>query len=94
MSEQVGIDAGCEKEEQSVELRELERRVRRDLSLIAHPQMPWLVPRKDPFGADALDVLIVGAGQSGTALAFGLMRSQVRNILVVDRAPYGREGRG
>ena len=78
--------------EHSAELIELERRVAHDLSLIAHPRMPWLVPRRDPNGQDALDVLIVGAGQSGTAIAFGLMRSQVSNILVVDRAPYGREG--
>ncbi len=70
----------------------LERRVQRDLALIAHPHMPWLVPHKDPAGRDALDVLIVGAGQSGLATAFGLMRSRVDNILVVDRAPYGREG--
>ncbi|GBR68621.1 oxidoreductase [Gluconobacter kanchanaburiensis NBRC 103587] len=39
-----------------------------------------------------LDVLIVGGGQSGLAAAFGLMRDEVRNILVVDQAPRGLEG--
>ena len=45
-----------------------------------------------PDGKPALDVLIVGAGQSGLAIAFALMRAQVDNILVIDRAEYGREG--
>ena len=37
-------------------------------------------------------VLIVGAGQSGLATAFGLMRSQVTNILVLDKSAEGQEG--
>ena len=37
-------------------------------------------------------MLIVGAGQSGLVTAFGLMRERVRNILVIDRAPEGKEG--
>jgi cation diffusion facilitator CzcD-associated flavoprotein CzcO len=36
--------------------------------------------------------LIVGGGQSGVAIAFGLMRARVDNILVVDRTPRGQEG--
>ena len=43
-------------------------------------------------GASALDVLIVGAGQGGLAVGFGLLRDRVDNILLVDRAPYGQEG--
>lgn len=66
--------------------------VRSDLARIAHPRMPWLEPRTGPSGDAAYDVLIVGAGQSGLAVAFGLMRSQVGNILVLDRADKGREG--
>jgi FAD-dependent urate hydroxylase len=66
--------------------------VREDLGRIAHPTMPWLEPRVGPDGAPALDVLIVGGGQSGVAIAFGLMRAQVTNILVVDQAPRGAEG--
>jgi FAD-dependent urate hydroxylase len=37
-------------------------------------------------------VLIVGAGQSGVATAFGLMRSQVTNVAVLDKSAEGREG--
>ncbi len=82
----------CASAEQPSALQELELQIARDLALVAHPRLPWLVPRKDSLGNDALDVLIVGAGQSGSAVAFGLMRSQVNNILVVDRAPSGQEG--
>lgn len=73
-------------------LDDLTAQVRRDLDRIAHPRMPWLEPRTGPDGRPALDVLIVGGGQSGLAIAFGLMRDQVRNILVIDKAPAGREG--
>ena len=73
-------------------LAELEARVRADLALIGHPRMKWLTPRPAPDGGEALDVLIVGAGQSGIATAFGLRRSTVDNILIVDRAARGAEG--
>ncbi len=70
----------------------LEARLRADLAKIAHPHAAWLVPTPGPDGKPALDVLVVGAGQSGIATAFGLMRSQVNNILVVDKSEEGREG--
>ena len=54
--------------------------------------MPWLTPRPTPDGGKAFDVLIVGAGQSGIATAFGLKRSRVDNIIIVDRAERGAEG--
>jgi cation diffusion facilitator CzcD-associated flavoprotein CzcO len=66
--------------------------VREDLARIAHPRMKWLEPRVGPDGHPALDVLIVGGGQSGIAIAFGLMRAMVTNILVVDSASRGQEG--
>ena len=53
----------------------LEARVCADLARTAHPDAGWLVPRQAPDGGPALDVLVVGAGQSGLATAFGLMRS-------------------
>src|SRR6266568_4407798 len=74
------------------DLSALTAQVRRDLDRIAHPRLPWLEPRIAPDGRPALDVLIVGAGQSGTAIAFALMRAQVTNILALDKAPQGREG--
>lgn len=67
-------------------------RVRDDLARIAHPAMAWLEPRSGPDGEVALDVLIVGGGQSGIAITFGLMRARVDNVLVVDRAARGQEG--
>ncbi|KJC56116.1 oxidoreductase [Bradyrhizobium sp. LTSPM299] len=73
-------------------LAALEARVRTDLARIAHPDAAWLAPRPGPDGRPALDVLVIGAGQSGLATAFGLMRSQVTNILVLDKSAAGQEG--
>jgi cation diffusion facilitator CzcD-associated flavoprotein CzcO len=73
-------------------LAALEAQVRADLDRIAHPSAEWLVPKSGPDGKLALDVLIVGAGQSGIATAFGLMRSQVTNIAVLDKSEEGQEG--
>jgi FAD-dependent urate hydroxylase len=73
-------------------LSALEARVRSDLARIAHPRMKWLEPRPAPDGSKAFDVLVVGGGQSGIAIAFGLLRAQVDNIRVVDRAKRGLEG--
>ncbi len=70
----------------------LEAAVRADLAKTAHPDAAWLAPRLRPDGKVALDVLVVGAGQSGIATAFGLMRSQVTNILVLDKSEEGQEG--
>ncbi|MGJ5179333.1 FAD/NAD(P)-binding protein [Bradyrhizobium oligotrophicum] len=73
-------------------LAALTAQVRSDLAKIAHPTMPWLTPVTGPDGRAALDVLIVGGGQSGLATAFALLRSRVSNILVLDKAEEGREG--
>ena len=73
-------------------LAQLEAQVRADLAKIAHPRMQWLEPVIAPDGRPAHDVVIVGAGQSGIATAFGLMRARVENIRVIDKAPRGREG--
>jgi cation diffusion facilitator CzcD-associated flavoprotein CzcO len=70
----------------------LESRIASDLARIAHPRAPWLEPVVAPDGKPAFDVIVVGAGQSGLATAFGLKRSRVDNILVLDKAPAGREG--
>ena len=70
----------------------LEARVRQDLERIDHPNLAWLEPRIAPDGSPALDVLVVGGGQSGVAIAFGLKRAKVDNILVIDFASRGQEG--
>ena len=64
----------------------LAAQVRADLAKTAHPNAAWLTPKLGPDDRPALDVLVVGAGQSGLATAFGLMRSQVGNILVLDKS--------
>jgi cation diffusion facilitator CzcD-associated flavoprotein CzcO len=73
-------------------LADLSAQARSDIERIAHPSSPWLEPRTGPDGKPALDVLIVGAGQSGVAVAFGLARARVDNVLVIDKAERGREG--
>jgi len=70
----------------------LEAQVHGDLAKTAHPNAAWLTPKPGPDGRPALDVLVVGAGQSGLATAFGLLRSQVSNILVLDKSDEGQEG--
>ncbi len=70
----------------------LATRIRDDLDRIAHPRAAWLTPRRAPDGTEALDVLVVGAGQSGVVTAFGLKRAKVDNVLVIDKAPRGEEG--
>ena len=76
----------------SVTLTELAATARADLAMIAHPGAAWLEPKTAPDGKPALDVLIIGAGQSGIAIGFGLMRSRVSNILLLDKAEEGKEG--
>lgn len=72
-------------------LEELERDLARDLSLVAYPGQAWVPPREQA-GEPVLDVLIVGAGQGGLAVASLLLRERVTNLLVVDEAPEGEEG--
>ena len=73
-------------------LATLNARVAADLAKIAHPRAPWLKPRIRPDGKRAYDVVIVGGGQSGLVTAFALLRSQVTNILVLEKAPRDLEG--
>jgi cation diffusion facilitator CzcD-associated flavoprotein CzcO len=70
----------------------LESRIADDLARTAHPSAPWLEPVPGPDGKPAYDVIVVGGGQSGLATAFGLLRSRVTNILVLDKAAAGQEG--
>ncbi len=72
-------------------LAELEADVARDLALVAHPRMEWLQPKRSG-GHPVLDALIIGGGQCGVVTGFALLREKLRNILVIDRAPAGREG--
>ncbi|AKT42890.1 NAD(P)-binding domain-containing protein [Chondromyces crocatus] len=70
----------------------LEAALRRDLALLDYPRRTWVPARRTREGADVLDVLIIGGGQSGSAVAFGLLREKVTNLLVIDENERGREG--
>lgn len=70
-------------------LDQLEKRIESELAYIDFPLRSWMPP---PTADGAYDVVIIGAGQSGLAIAHGLMREHVRNILVLDRAKEGSEG--
>jgi cation diffusion facilitator CzcD-associated flavoprotein CzcO len=69
----------------------LEEELNRQLALIGHGGTDWTRPRVHAEG-DVHDVVIVGGGQSGLAVAFGLLRERVSNILVIDENPAGYEG--
>jgi len=73
-------------------LDELEAAIRRDLELIDYPKRQWTIARNHKNGGPILDVLIVGGGQGGLSVAFGLLREKVSNILVVDENPEDMAG--
>jgi cation diffusion facilitator CzcD-associated flavoprotein CzcO len=60
----------------------------RALAFLGDPPADWVMPRP---GIDH-DVLIVGAGQNGVALAFNLRRAGVHKVKVIDAAPEERAG--
>ena len=73
-------------------LERLADRVRQELEHLEYPKREWLPARKTATGEPVVDVVIVGAGQSGLATAFGLMRERITNVLVVDENPLDRAG--
>lgn len=66
--------------------------VKRDLDMLDYPAKPWVRPREHASGEHVFDVAIVGGGQCGLSVAFGLMREKVTNVLVIDENPAGLEG--
>jgi FAD-dependent urate hydroxylase len=72
-------------------LEELERRAALELECLAYPSRTWVAPRRYN-GHPVYDALIVGGGQSGTTIAFRLLRERVTNICVLDRSVEGRDG--
>ncbi|WP_319024811.1 NAD(P)/FAD-dependent oxidoreductase [Nisaea sediminum] len=73
-------------------LEALEARVRDDLGCISYPDANWIPERTGPDGHTALDVLVIGGGQGGLAIAHALKRARIERVRIVDRAPEGREG--
>ena len=72
-------------------IAELTRRARADLDMLSFATKPWVIP-KSHNGRKMLDVVIIGAGQSGLVLGHALKRRGVTNILLLDRNPAGYEG--
>ncbi|WP_028592836.1 flavin-containing monooxygenase [Paenibacillus massiliensis] len=69
----------------------LNERVRTDLGYLAYRGANWVREHRHPEG-HVYDVIVVGGGQSGLGIAFGLLRERVANILVIDDNPEGQEG--
>ncbi|WP_420405082.1 NAD(P)-binding domain-containing protein [Nisaea sp.] len=70
----------------------LEARVRDDLRAISYPDGNWVPERRARDGRPVLDVLVIGGGQGGLAIAHALKRARIERVRIVDRAPEGREG--
>lgn len=73
-------------------LAALEDRVHRDLELLAYPDKDWVQPVPGHEEEAPLDCAIVGGGQVGLSIAFGLKRERVNNIRIFDENPEGLEG--
>lgn len=73
-------------------LQALEQRVAEDLPKISYPSGRWVTPHHTADGARILDVLIVGGGQGGTAIAHALTRQRIVNFRVIDQSEPGMEG--
>ncbi|MBM6596474.1 NAD(P)-binding domain-containing protein [Microvirga pudoricolor] len=73
-------------------LRAHERRVARDLEYLGVPAANWPLPEPAADGAVPIDVLVVGAGMNGIAVASSLLFKGIRNVRILDRNPPGREG--
>ena len=73
-------------------LAELTARVRHDLKCLDYPAHKWVRGHQHSSGQHVYDAVIIGGGQCGLAVAFGLLRDKVDNILVVDENPAGYEG--
>jgi cation diffusion facilitator CzcD-associated flavoprotein CzcO len=71
--------------------RTLAARTRADLQALSYPDRPWVRPVTID-GTTAADVLVIGGGQSGLAIAQGLRRDGVDNVAVLDARPAGQEG--
>jgi cation diffusion facilitator CzcD-associated flavoprotein CzcO len=72
-------------------LAALERRLRRELTLLELPAKPW-VPARNLEGCPVTDVAVIGGGMSGLAAAGALRLLGIERVVVVDRAADGQEG--
>ena len=73
-------------------LEALSRRVHDELALFEYLTKDWVVPRRGPNGEAVQNVVIVGGGQTGLGIAFGLQRERISGVQVLDANPEGEEG--
>ena len=73
-------------------LNDLRCKVVEDLEIIAYPKAAWVPARADAEGERLLDVLVIGGGQGGLAVAFALTRERITRFRIVDMAERGLEG--
>lgn len=75
------------------DLVELEQRIQKELEILNFPSRKnWLPERKTSQGEHIYDVVIVGGGQTGLAIAFSLQREKITNVIIFDERPEGLEG--
>lgn len=72
-------------------LDELACRAQYELQCLGYPSRIWVVPSQFQ-GEHVHDAIIVGGGQSGVSIAFGLIRERVTDVIVLDRSANGQEG--
>ncbi|MCT2537812.1 NAD(P)/FAD-dependent oxidoreductase [Aquibacillus koreensis] len=72
-------------------IKDLNERVKTDLSYLAYGGTDWVATTHHPEG-HVYDVVVIGGGQSGLGAAFGLLRERISNILILDENPEGYEG--
>ena len=65
-------------------IAELTARVRAELDMLSFATKQWVIPRYHK-GRKMLDVVIIGAGQSGLVVGHALKRRGVTNVLLLDR---------
>jgi thioredoxin reductase len=75
----------------NLEMNKLAINIKKDLEILAYPSKSWILPQTYN-DKHTYDVIIIGGGQCGLATAFGLMKEQVTNILVLDENNIEKEG--
>lgn len=72
-------------------LRDLATRARWELDTLAYPARPWVRP-VERLGESVRDVVVVGAGQCGIAVAFALRRAAITDVALLDESAPGAQG--
>lgn len=70
----------------------LEAQLRRDLSYLNYPAKNWVKPLTPSGEDETFDVVTIGAGMVGLAVAVALRREGIQNTVCLDAAPMGQEG--